>query len=172
MVSRAGKVLLYVLAVNLPLLPAALAQNSPAPCADASHAQFDFWVGEWDVTKPDGSPAGTSRIEKILGGCVIFENWASASGGYAGKSFNTFDALSRKWNQVWVDTTGTTLHFSGRFDGKVMDMSGTQETAEGTLQHRMSYTANADGTIRQLWQQSRDGKEWQVLFDGVYRRKR
>ena len=21
----------------------------PAPCADAEHRQFDFWVGQWDV---------------------------------------------------------------------------------------------------------------------------
>jgi hypothetical protein len=35
----------------------------------------------------------------------------------------------------------------------------------------MSYTVNADGTIRQLWQQSPDGKDWQTLFDGTYRRK-
>ena len=170
MTSRAGKLLLYLMAVNLPLPPAALAENVPAPCADAAHAQFDFWIGEWDVTRADGTPAGTNRIERILGGCVIFENWTSAAGGYEGKSFNTFDPLSGKWNQVWVDTTGTTLHFSGRLAGKVMDMSGSQETAEGTLHHRMTFTQNEDGTITQHWQQSRDGKEWQTLFEGLYRK--
>ena len=143
----------------------------PPPCADTAHAQFDFWIGEWEVTTPDGKPAGTSRVEKILDGCVVFENWKSAAAGYEGKSFNTYDALSGKWNQVWVDTTGATLRFSGALTGNSMDMSGTQATTEGTLLHRMSFTHNPDGTVTQLWRQSRDGKEWETLFDGLYRRK-
>jgi hypothetical protein len=162
---------LWLLTVVLSAVPVALAQNAQAPCADAAHAQFDFWVGTWDVTRPDGALAGTNRIEKILGGCVVFENWTSATSGYEGKSFNTFDPMTGKWNQVWVDTTGATLHFSGARHGDVVEMEGTQQTAEGPLRHRMSYTVNANGTIRQLWQQSPDGKEWQVLFDGLYRRK-
>lgn len=169
---RAPAALLILLQMGF-ALPAFAADAPPAPpvCADPAHAQFDFWIGEWKVTRPDGTPAGTNRIEKILGGCVVFENWSSATSGYEGKSFNTYDPLSGKWNQVWVDTSGATLHFSGERRGEVMDMKGTQQTAEGPLQHRMSYTVNADGTIRQLWQQSRNGKDWETLFDGIYRRK-
>ncbi|HEY7842035.1 MAG TPA: hypothetical protein VIC61_10735 [Gammaproteobacteria bacterium] len=167
-----GLTALLVLQLGL-ALPAVAADTPPVPpaCGDAAHAQFDFWVGTWDVMRPDGTLAGTNRIEKILDGCVVFENWKSAISGYEGKSFNTFDPLSGKWNQLWVDTTGATLHFSGERRGDVMEMEGTQQTAEGPLQHRMSYTVNADGTIRQLWQQSPDGKDWQTLFDGLYRRK-
>jgi len=158
-------------AVILSQPPAAWAQNATTPCADAAHAQFDFWVGEWNVERPDGTPAGTSRIEKILGGCVILENWNSASAPYEGKSFNTYDPLTGTWNQVWVDNTGTTIHFSGSLRNNVMDMEGRHTTADGTSLQRMSFTHNPDGTIRQLWLQSRDGKEWQTLFDGLYRRK-
>ena len=31
--------------------PPAAAPQAP-PCADAAHRQFDFWVGNWDVTGP------------------------------------------------------------------------------------------------------------------------
>ena len=44
-----------------------------APAADArarsparrpQHRQFDFWLGDWDVTKPDGKAAGHNRITR------------------------------------------------------------------------------------------------------------
>jgi len=60
------------------------------PCeADERHHAFDFWIGEWDV-KQNGQFAGTNSIQPILGHCVIFEQWESASGTF-GKSFNYYD---------------------------------------------------------------------------------
>jgi len=55
------------------------AKKNARPCAYAKeNRQFDFWVGEWDVSTTQGSvPAGTSRIELILGDCVVLENWKS-----------------------------------------------------------------------------------------------
>lgn len=140
-------------------------------CATPAHGEFDFWIGDWDVSRPDGQPAGTSHVEKILGGCVVFENWQSASGGYAGKSFNTYDPVTGRWNQVWVDTGGDTIQFSGRRKGNVMSLSGIHATGRGTLYYRLSFTLNGDGTVRQLWRQSVDRRKWEVLFDGLYRRR-
>jgi hypothetical protein len=41
--------------------------------------RFDFWIGEWDVVTAEGAnSASTSKIELILGDCVIQENWTSA----------------------------------------------------------------------------------------------
>jgi hypothetical protein len=37
---------------------------------------------------------------------------------------------------------------------------------------RITWTPNADGTVRQHWEQSADGgKTWETAFDGLYRRK-
>ena len=37
---------------------------------------------------------------------------------------------------------------------------------------RITWTPNADGTVRQHWEQSTDGgKTWTTAFDGLYRRK-
>ncbi|MBI1733170.1 MAG: hypothetical protein HYR49_10465 [Gammaproteobacteria bacterium] len=147
------------------------ADPPPAACDTPAHREFDFWVGDWEVHHADGKPAGSSRIETILAGCFVFENWQSASSQYAGKSFNTFDTFTGNWSQVWVDTGGNTIHFSGRRKGNLMDMTGRQTTAQGTVFFRMTYTLNDDGTVRQLWQQSKDQKVWEVIFDGLYRRK-
>ena len=148
------------------------AEEAPAPCSTPEHQQFDFWVGEWTVTTRDGKTAGTNRIEKILGDCVVFENWESATSAYQGKSFNTYDPLTQTWSQVWVDTAGSTIHFNGLRTGDVMEMGGTDTTPNGTVVHyKMSYTLNADGTVRQWWQQSSDWKNWETIFDGLYRKK-
>ena len=34
----------------------------PPPCATPAHGEFDFWLGDWDVTLADGKPAGTNHI--------------------------------------------------------------------------------------------------------------
>jgi tetratricopeptide (TPR) repeat protein len=53
------------------------ATHNLKPCAyNSLNRQFDFWIGEWDVVTAEGAnPAGTSKIELILGDCVIQENW-------------------------------------------------------------------------------------------------
>ena len=63
-------------------------KRNAKPCAyNPLNRQFDFWVGEWDVVTAEGAnPAGTSKIELILGDCVIQENWTSGGNtGYEGK---------------------------------------------------------------------------------------
>lgn len=31
------------------------AQNKPCNCCTEKHAEFDFWIGTWEVTNPDGT---------------------------------------------------------------------------------------------------------------------
>jgi hypothetical protein len=52
------------------MLPAYAQQ---APCSDPGYRPFDFWLGKWQVFRPDGKLAGTNRIEKEYGGCVTAE---------------------------------------------------------------------------------------------------
>lgn len=40
------------------------------------------------------------------------------------------------------------------------------------LRNRFTWTENADGTVRQHWEVSKDqGESWQTAFDGLYRKK-
>lgn len=142
------------------------------PCAAPEFRQFDFWKGEWDVTS-QGHPAGHSRIEVILDGCVILENWRGAKGG-EGKSFNTFNVSSGHWEQFWVDGSGTPLHLIGGIIEGNMVLNGQQPKPNAdtglTQRERITWTPNADGSVRQLWQTSNDdGKTWAVTFDGLYK---
>ena len=103
---------------------------APPPCSGPEHRQFDFWVGEWDVTTPDGKPAGTNRIESILGGCVLMESWESTNGKSVGHSFNLYSS-DGKWHQTWVDNGGTLLELVGGLDGDRMVMSQERTTPDG-----------------------------------------
>ena len=55
------------------------ATPAPKPCSSPEYRQFDFWLGDWDVTEA-GKPAGTNRITAILGGCAVREEWKGVSG--------------------------------------------------------------------------------------------
>ena len=167
-------ILAAVLAASLP----AQAQQPPPkrtpPCMSEHHRQFDFWVGAWDVTAPDGKAAGRSRIESKLDQCVVHEHWFG-TGGSIGESFNLYNAAAGQWEQYWVDNGGNRLHLKGGLVGQAMVLEGVQDKPNaqtGLSQHeRISWTPNADGSVRQLWETSTDGgKTWAVSFDGLYRK--
>ena len=58
----------------------------------------------------------------------------------------------------------------GGLVGGSMVMQGQNPATDGTgmTTHRISWTPNPDGSVRQLWDASGDGKTWTVLFDGLY----
>src|ERR1044072_8565392 len=90
----------------------------PPGCPAGVRRQFDFWVGDWSVTV-NGQHAGDNRIEKILEGCALLENW-SGKGGMSGKSVNFYDPARQQWHQTWVDDRGGSLGLDGKFaDGKM-----------------------------------------------------
>ena len=89
------------------------AQPAPPRCDTEEHRLFDFWIGEWTVTNPDGSLAGENTIESILDGCVLRESWESASGAMRGHSFNIYSRAKKKWHQTWVDSNGNAARDRG-----------------------------------------------------------
>ena len=152
------------------LVTVALLQG--AACMASQHRQFDFWIGEWNVSDARGQRAGTNRIESILGGCALAESWEGASGS-RGRSLNSYDRGDNKWHQTWIDNEGTVLMISGGIVNGEMVMEGERRLADGTQTlERITWTPNKDGTVRQLWQSSRDrGMRWITVFDGTYRRR-
>ena len=147
------------------------AQGAGAPtCDGVEHRQFDFWLGEWEVTAPNGQPAGRNSITRELSGCVLHEHWTGA-GGMRGESFNTWDRTRKRWHQTWVSSTGNLLVLEGGIVGGAMQMTGESTSPKGTVLNRITWTPSPDGSVRQFWEASTDGgKTWQVAFDGRYRR--
>jgi hypothetical protein len=146
----------------------AVAQPRPA-CDDPAYRAFDFWLGEWTVTNSDGV-AGRNVIEAIQGGCALREQWTGAKGN-TGTSLNAYDPGSGQWQQFWVDASGSVLHLRGKATRKGMVLSGETVSPDGKtkVKQRITWTANDDGSVRQLWESSADGSSWTVAFDGLYR---
>ena len=142
-----------------------------APCDGAAFREFDFWLGEWEVRTPDGKLAGTNQIEREYGGCVLHERYRTGR-GYSGESLNIYDASRKRWHQTWVDDAGTLLTLEGGLvDGRmVLQGRGTAEDGK-QIEHRITWTPNADGSVRQLWESTGPQGGWSVAFDGAYTRK-
>jgi len=131
--------------------------------------QFDFWVGTWDVYSPSGQKVGTNRIEKLERGYLLLENWASV-GNSTGKSMNYYDASEKKWKQLWVDAGGDIIKTAGRFERGAMRLRGEHIFKTGKKRpFKLTFTPNADGSVRQLCEESTDGgKTFKTWFDGKY----
>jgi hypothetical protein len=153
-----------------------LAAQTAAPaaptCSAAEYRVFDFWVGNWDVTMR-GQPAGANLVTLEERGCLVHEHWTGTRGG-TGQSFNFYDRGDGAWHQVWVSSSGNVLNLTGHFADGTLTYLGENRQPDGTLlRHRLSFHANGDGTVRQLWETSSDsGATWAVSFDGHYTKRK
>jgi len=149
-------------------------KHNAAPCEDPEFRQFDFWVGDWDVTSTgDSIQRGTSHISREMGGCVIWENWTSAGSPYFGKSYNTYNVNLHRWEQYWVDNSAGTIFFYGNLKDGVMDYwtdDVPQPNGEKLRRHLQFFNLSQD-TVRQFRQGSTDGgNTWNVEYDLTYHR--
>ena len=142
-----------------------------AACDAPEHRQFDFWVGQWDVTDK-GKVVATSRIERFADGCGILENYTQ-NDGYSGKSINFYDGALKRWRQQWVDSVGNSSEWVGELRGGAMRFDGEAHRADGVkVTRNMTFTPLADGSVRQASDRSLDGgKTWLPGYDFVYVRK-
>ena len=120
---------------------------------------------------PDGKLAGVNRISSEYNGCVLHERYDTGR-GYSGESLNTFDATRQVWHQTWVDTDGTLLLLEGGLRDGRMVLEGQSVNADKSVsKQRITWSLNADGSVRQLWEATDAAGAWTVAFDGTYTRK-
>ncbi|NRB58480.1 MAG: hypothetical protein HRU50_00900 [Winogradskyella sp.] len=151
----------------------ATAQNNTCACCTEKHSEFDFWIGTWEVTNPNGTKAGHNVLIKVEDNCVLRENWTSATPGYTGTSNSFYNSKTNQWEQVWVDNQGQSLHLKGNKVGNQMILRTDDEKNAGgkIFYHQVTWTDNADGTVRQKWETFTEGQDVVVAFDGLYKPK-
>ena len=144
---------IYFLITCFSLYSTLYAQNQK-PCTSEGAKQFDFWLGEWNASWEGGQ--GVNKISKILGGCVVFEEFdATPSSPLIGKSLSVFSPRSGEWHQTWVDNSGGYLDFSGK-----------------TIQRMVWYNIS-DEKFDWNWEKSvDDGKTWTISWKINYTRKK
>lgn len=139
------------------------------PCASEEYRQFDFWLGSWSVESPQGQVVGTNTITEELGGCMLIENWESASGGQTGMSINYYDRDEGTWTQIFRDNSGNIAQWpeiKGTFTEGSMVL---ESAADAQPRTRWIWTAQDDGRVRQMAESSSDGGEtWTVVWDSYY----
>lgn len=131
--------------------------------------QFDFWLGEWDCAwGEDGK--GTNRVERILDGKIIQENFHAPD--FEGISVSSYDHERNLWCQTWVDTNGTYLDFTGKFEaGKMILARDAIVRGEACKQRMVWYDIHED-RFEWNWERSEDGgANWRVLWQIHYTRR-
>lgn len=156
------------------LVPAFGQDTTSRPCEQSpAFRALDFWIGDWGVETKEGKPAGESRIELVLGSCIVLENWTGAN-GYEGKSFNLFHRDTSKWEQVWVDNMGQMTKYDGEAREGNLYYRAEERGADGKVTlRRMTFFPEAADQVRQFGESSTDaGKTWTVDYDLLYKRRR
>lgn len=141
-------------------------------CSLPEFHQFDFWVGEWDVTWND-TVKGTNNITKGLGNCVIQENFSDPSNNFFGKSFSVYNPDKKQWEQTWVDNEGSYMAFTGEFkDGRmILSRSFTNKKGKQVIQRMVFFNIKL-GSLDWSWESSSDdGKTWKQNWLIHYKRK-
>ncbi len=154
----------------------AVLPQRPAGCASDESRQFDFWVGEWDVS-PSGAATGAtiaeSSITLVDQGCVVVEHWRPFGGAH-GHSLNMYDPATQLWHQTWMSAAPLRTEYRGHFENGVMSFEA-QTPLPGVpagARSRMNFQALDANTVRQ-WGEQRDAgaADWVVTWDLTYRRR-
>lgn len=140
---------------------------------------YGFWVGDWSLTWEDsngGVGKGENRIERILDGKVIQENFSVKEGqlsGFSGKSMSVYNPQRREWRQAWVDNQGGYYDFVGRKDGeRYFFETKVISTPKGDFQQRMVFYDITDNSLIWDWEATQDGgKTWSLNWRIHYQRK-
>lgn len=148
--------------------------DQPAPCSAPEASQFEFWLGNWNLSwpaeqtggEPGSTATGTNRIEYRFGNCVVEENFATSDGAFQGHSVSVYDPNAGRWKQTWVDNTGGYLLFEGGMAGDEMELrTATVERDGERIVQRMVFSEISGDSLTWRWQGSRDGGEsWNDLW--------
>ncbi len=147
--------------------------GKPKPCAAAECSQFDFWVGEWNLTYNDTVHA-TNYITKEMSGCVIHEHFDDPAHAYKGESWSVYSPAKKIWQQTWVDDQGACIVLTGEFkDGKMTLFTQPVAMPDGsTLQNKMVYYNITPNSFDWDWEATTDeGKTWKNNWRIHYKRK-
>jgi hypothetical protein len=131
--------------------------------------QFDFWLGEWDALWGEDGKA-TNTIRHILDDKIVQEDFVAPD--LHGMSCSSYDPERKLWCQTWVDSNGTYLDFTGRFEnGRMILMRDAIVRGEACKQRMVWYDLQGD-QFNWNWERSDDdGQTWRVLWQIHYTRR-
>jgi hypothetical protein len=164
-----------VMFIAIPALGMAQDNSQTVPCSLSESSQFDFWIGEWDLSWQDSegkTQTAKNVVSRILGGYAVQENFSTSDGTFSGKSFSVYNANKGVWEQTWVDNSGAYITFTGGMDVDKMTLSREVMTKEGKkVIQRMVFYDISKNNITWDWESSSDeGATWKLQWRLNYKR--
>jgi hypothetical protein len=162
------------------------------PCDDPVHRQFDFWIGDWDVSQefpqPDGSIVrldARSTVSREMEGCALLERWRgevqyfwegmSSPDSLQALSVRAWDAQDGVWRIHWMDTRSPRRWVTGGNSGTFEDGVGTfhgPPNAEGWSSSRIRFhDIRPDSVEWDLASRQDPDAPWMVLWRMHFRRR-
>ena len=142
-------------------------------------SEFDFWVGQWELSWEygDGSKGhGVNNIVKHLDDKVIQEHFEAKDDGpykgFKGTSISVFNPVKKTWHQAWADNQGGYFNFNGVVENNQHIFETIVKQQDGTdLGLRMRFYDIKANSLTWDWEQSTDGGEsWTLRWRIYYRR--
>lgn len=182
--SFKSRILISVLgiisAAMLVIVSGGAAQNkrtaNPPTERAAEEKQFDFWIGDWDLTTKMATTTGNKEIQTfhaknsirfIMDGKVIQENFDGSNlpGKLKGMSVSVYNKNLRKWEQTWVDNQGSYIDVAGEFkDGKMTLSRHVKRNGKNYIA-RMIFENIKPDSFDWNWERSSDeGRTWQLIW--------
>src|SRR5438128_90385 len=122
---KSFSILLFVFYILAPAFTSAQTGNQK-PCSSPEASQFDFWIGDWNLTWSD-SLHGTNRVEKLFGNCTVHENFSDPRLNYLGQSWSVYNPTTKTWQQTWVDNMGGYIALTGGMRGDSMVLTTAEK---------------------------------------------
>jgi hypothetical protein len=164
---------------------AAPAGSAPATTAPREASQFDFLVGQWEITV---RPLATGLAQRIHGSPRLLGTWkawramdnwgiedemrivdGSGNPSSLSHTLRVFDAAARKWSYTTVDVyRGRITTASGEWQNNRMVLSSRGTDNEGrTYQNRSTFSDITPNGFK--FQQDRSFDEGRTWTEGVLR---
>lgn len=164
-------------AVGLFMMLSFFATGTPArpdipPCTvNTESRQFDFWLGEWDVTYPGAVKPSSSKVYLDLDQCMLVESWDGGK-GHKGKNMFAYSPDDKHWHGMFADNEGRVHVFEGTVVSGVAELQGPSRNEDGkVVLNRIRVTRLSADKVAQTWEKSSDsGATWTIAFRGEYSR--
>lgn len=154
--------------------PLAFAAATAGPCvSNSGNRALDFWLGQWTVSAPGGSPSATSAVALDLDKCLVVERWDGGR-GHTGENLFAYSADDKSWDGMFADNEGRVHVFvDGKASPGVAQFSGPSRGPNGeSILNRVTIHRIGANRVEQAWEKSTDGgKTWTTAFRGEYTRK-
>jgi hypothetical protein len=146
-----------------------LAQSIEDKCTDPVYHQLDFLLGDWIAYDSQGKKQAQHTIQRLDRTCVIQDGWRSSSS--TGNGYFYFEPSDSTWNHIWMDNRGTTLVYSGQFDGtELLMISIPQDEVQTNEWYILSISFSPNQELAISKSLRKENGDLSVVESHIYRR--